>query len=245
MKWYSASVIVLSLFFSGMAYAQDSVQAALDEGNVVQAQELLSGMTADSDAETAISGLCGQAQLAFASGDYMVAMAKLEEAAPKLSTLKKKNGWNVVVPWLKADVAYQQKDIITCKHELESARDALSSGAKVSHAWEGAVEYLASVCEEDNSHARDYAENAKAAFHKVKMSHEEGLSALRIAELEWARSKPRRAFREYDAAIQAFRTADAEIDRRLVAETLLTVAEHLGTEKYQSELMLKEQEETK
>ncbi|MBQ9815967.1 MAG: hypothetical protein IJM59_00650 [Proteobacteria bacterium] len=226
MKWYSSIVTAIVLCLCSAVFAQD-VQTALNNGDLAEAQKLLGTMSTDANEESAVAGLCGQAQIALAKGDYMVAMARLEETTPKLAALKKKSGWHVVVPWLKADIAFLQKDTITCEHEISAAREALAAGAKVNHGWNGAIEYLTSQCEKDNSHARDAAEAAILAFQKAQMHHEKGLASLRLAELEWERGKQRRAFREYDAAIQAFRNSDSESERRLLAETMMTSAERM------------------
>ena len=229
LKHFSAvtSVLFFLLFSAGSVFAQDTPQSALDNGDTAKASALLESMSADSDIEKTVESLCGQTQIAIEQGDFAKASQLLETLDAKKANLKKKNGWNVVILWLKAESAHRQNDEATYKSMLKKALDAIDSGAKVEDSWEGSLNYMLSVIETDNSDAREYAELAIESLHSSKLHYEEGLANLRLAELEWNRNKQRRAFIAYDAALKAFRSASNDNIEYKIAQTQLIIASRL------------------
>lgn len=229
MKWYSLVAFLTSMSFCAMGYAQVTPQSALDEGNVAQAAEILTKLSADTDAERAVEGLCGKAQLAMEQGNLDEANKLVDEAIAKAEGLKRKNGWHVVVLWFKAELAYRGGDKSLSRKFVMKAQDAIDNGAKVGDGWSGHVAYLYSRVEPDNGDARDAAEEAESYFASAGMAVERGHACLQLADLEWARGKDKKAYKAYDAAIKAFN--QAKDGSYWVALTHLEAASHLAEQK--------------
>ena len=225
MRLLNSLLISLSFVFSVNAFAQDSVQSALDAGNMTQALSLLDAQSNDENAEVAVAGLCGKAQISIMSGEYDKAIQWLDEASEKLAADKKakNSGYHVIIPYLHANALRLSGDLAGAKNQIKKARDLVEE-VKLAEGWDGIVEYEASLdLDDDNSHARKAAENAISAFHSAKLHREEGYAELRLAELELARDKARRAFVSFDNALKAFRTDGNS--QKAVAETQLLIAE--------------------
>lgn len=218
------SILLAGGLYSGTAFAQDTPQNALDDGNFEKALAMLESQTSSSDAETAVEGLCGQAQIAIAQGNLTKASEILASLDTRKDDIKKKNGWNVVILWLKAELAHQQNDVAGYKSYLKAIINAIDAGAKVEESWNGIIYYQLAMAESDNSDARENAEIAIDYLHSSRMNFEEGLAYLRLGDLEWERNKQRRAFRAYDNALRAFRSADGDRAQLKVAELHLIIA---------------------
>ncbi len=229
MKWYSVVALLMSMSFCAVCYAQVTPQSALDEGNVAQAAEILTKLSADTDAERAVEGLCGKAQLAMEQGNLDEANKLVDEAIVKVDELKRKNGWHVVVLWFKAELARKGGDNALSRKFVMRAQEAIDNGAKVGDGWSGHVAYLYSLVEPDNGDARDAAEEAESYFASAGMSVERGHACLQLAELEWARGKDKKAYKAYDAAIKSFN--QAKDGGYWVALTHLEAAAHLAEQK--------------
>ena len=197
-----ASAVFLSIILASSAFAQDTAQQALDANDVSAAAKLLAAQSASDDAETAVSGLCGEAQIAMESGNYNRASELLKKAEEK--DLKKKSGWIAVIQWLKADLARRQGNHDLYVSGLRNVKKVIKSGAKVENDWKATIDYLLCLETKDNSDARDFAEDAIDGFHSVQMYDEEALAHLRLAELEWQRNKQKRAIKEYESALEAY-----------------------------------------
>ncbi len=211
-----ASAIFLSVIMASTAFAQDTAQQALDANDVAAATKLLAAQSASDDAETAVSGLCGEAQIAMESGDFDRVSELLKKAEAK--DLKKKSGWNAVIAWLKADLARRQGNHDLYVSGLRNVKKVIKGGARVENDWKATIDYLLCLETKDNSDARDFAEDAIDGFHSVQMYDEEALAHLRLAELEWQRNKQKRAIKEYEAALKAY-------DNSKRSEAVLHIAE--------------------
>lgn len=229
MKLLKIAVVVWASLIPGIVVAQEDIQGRLDSGDVAGVLAELQTQSASSDTETAVSGMCGHAQILAAAGDYSKALDVLSEVAQKLESDRKakKSGYHVVVAYLRANFSRTLGDLDAAQNFIKRARNMMEL-VKIAPDWEGFIEYEASLdFDNDNSHARRAAETAIAAFHRVSLVREEGYAELRLAELEFARNKERRAFVNYDNALRLFRTADGS--QREVAQTLLTIAQkHLA-----------------
>lgn len=224
MKYLVSAIFTCMLLAPQFASAQDTPQSAIDNGNTAQAQTLLQEMSTQDDAEKAVSGLCGLAQIESSKGSFDKSNDYLQQALEKARATDKKKGWTAVVNWLLADNARKQNDIPACKKYLQEMRNALEHASKISPVWKGTLEYTLSLVETDNENARDAAEAAIDAFDK-KFKFERGLAYLRLADLEWARDKQRRAFKNYDEAIDDFKSDDSPEAKRMLIQTLLIVAQ--------------------
>ncbi|MBO4349984.1 MAG: hypothetical protein J6A01_03435 [Proteobacteria bacterium] len=224
MRLYLPALLTLFLFVSPNVFAQDTPQKALDSGNEAQAQSLLQEMSTQSDAEKAVAGLCGLAQLETAKGNIEQSNTYLQQALEKSPKIDKKKGWAVVISWLQAENARKMNDIAGCKKSLQAMREHLENASKISPVWKGILEYTTSLVETDNDDARDAAEAAIEAYNNTKFKFERGMAYLRLADLEWARDKQRRAFNYYDDAIHDFRTDASKAALRKAAQTQLLIA---------------------
>ncbi len=224
MKFYLPTLLALFLFAAPNAFAQETPQKALDGGNIAQAETLLKEMSTQDDAEKAVSGLCGLAQLETAKGNIEQSNTYLQQALEKSGKIDKKKGWAVVISWLQADNARRKNDITGCKNALKEMREHLENATKISPVWKGILEYTTSLIETENDDARDAAEAAIEAYNNTKFKFERGMAYLRLGDLEWARDKQRRAFNYYDDAIHDFRTDASKVALRMAAQTQLIIA---------------------
>ena len=234
MKFFSIALITLSFGFATTALAQ-TPQEALDSGNIAQAQSLLQAQSNDEATEVAVSGLCGQAQIAAAQSNYAKALELLDEAENKLNADKKaaKNGYRAIVPYLKAGIYRSQGDYASAISQIKKARD-VQYDVSLAEGWEGFIEYEASLdYNEDNSHARKAAEAAINAFHDAKLHREQGYAEIRLADLEFARGKDRRGFAGYDNALKAFRT-DGESQKQIAQTQLLFAEKQIAAEDFRA-----------
>ncbi|MBR4986483.1 MAG: hypothetical protein IKY83_12175 [Proteobacteria bacterium] len=225
MKRLSASILAIFLGFSFNAYAQDTPQQLLLSGKVTEAIAGLDAQSADANAEIAVQGLCGKAQIALAQGDHETAEGLLATAAEKVKTLDKSSTWPVIVSWLQVEAARQAGNEDEVRSILSTAvKQIKASNAKPE--WVGAVYYLQSVYSTDNSSGRDAAEAAIDAYDEASMHHEKGHAMMRLAQLEWERDKKRRAIKAFEGAIKEFRNDGSVEAQKCMAEAQLILAEH-------------------
>lgn len=223
-KFIIAFVTIISLIIPAAAWSQ-TPQEALDNGNLAQALSMLEKQSTDDDTQTAVSGLCGQAQIAAAQSNFDKALQLLDDAENKLNADKKaaKSGYHAIIPYLKANALRSKGDFESAVSQIKKARDQEGT-VSLADGWAGFIEYEASFdFNEDNAHARKAAEAAIAAFHKAKLHREQGYAELQLANLELARGKDRRAFLSYDNALKAFRNDGNS--QKAIAETQLLIAE--------------------
>ena len=235
MRLFCSALISIWLGFGGLAMAQGTPQAALDNGDIAGATRQLQTMSENADAEQAIEGLAGLAQIAMMQKDYDKAAALLDQAQEKLADRRLfKSAYHIVVPYLRSMLAESRNDLENAKAEIRKARANLDNGYKFDEAWRGAVEYRTSILfNDDNTLARRSAEAAIVAFRSQKMQVAIAMSEIQLAELEWNRGKTRRTFVGYENALIAYRNDGHSQDK--IAELQLMIAEkHIKLEEYKA-----------
>lgn len=225
MKRLSASFLAILLCFSLNAYAQDTAHQVLLNGKVTEAVAMLDAQAADANAEIAVQGLCGKAQIALAQGNLEAADGFLATAAEKAKGLDKASTWPVIVSWLQAESARQAGKDDEVRAILDIAVKQVRS-SKAKPEWSGAIHYLRSMVDKDNSDGRDDAEAAIDAYDEAGLHHEKGHAMMRLGQLEWERDKKRRAVKAFEGAIKEFRNDGSVEAQKCMAEAQLVLAEH-------------------
>lgn len=226
MPIFAAAFIFVALFSShAMAQARVEVPIQIDASNLRQASDGLTEWTRSDNAEDSVSGWVGLAQIDLAKGDLQNAIEHLKRANEKLAELPMNSGWGVVVDWMQSRVALAQGDKEAARNAIRSAKSRVESGAPTHLAWIGAIEHSLSLATDDNSRARKASEAAVAAFTEAKMYADLGVATMRLGDLEYDRNKKRRAFKDYDDALRAFR--HDENSKEHIVRAQLHIAEQL------------------